>query len=65
MQPLLHRKAPILHTECLFVALGIKLALITCHIEVVARLAFFNIFPHYLINDTILGRKLMNMKCVF
>jgi hypothetical protein len=25
----------------------------------------YHIFPHYLINDTIFGKKLLNMKCVF
>jgi hypothetical protein len=25
----------------------------------------YHIYPHYLINDTILGKKLLNIKCVF
>jgi len=25
----------------------------------------YNIFPHYLINGTIFGKKLLNTKCVF
>ena len=33
-----------------------------CHLRPVW---LHHIFRHYLINDTILGKKLLNMKCVF
>jgi hypothetical protein len=31
----------------------------------VCGLCLYHIFPHYLINGTIFGKKLLNIKCVF
>jgi hypothetical protein len=37
-------------------------AVLYCHLWTVW---LYHIFPHYLINGTILGKKLLNIKCVF
>ena len=61
------RKLSITYSECVSVASVIQLAkrlrpIILSH---VACPAVYNIFPHYLTNDTTLGKKLLNIKCVF
>ena len=53
------------YSEYVFVALGIPACnprAPYCHLWPVL---LYNIFPHYLINGTILGRQLLNTKCVF
>jgi hypothetical protein len=55
----------VIYFKCGFVSLGIQLAMRNapyCHLWPVS---FYNIFPHYLINGTIFGNKLLNTKCVF
>ena len=49
------------YSECVFVALG------TAHMPYCHQwpAPLYNIFPHYLINGTIFGRKSLNTKCVF
>jgi hypothetical protein len=47
----------ITQTVCVFVALGIKHTM-----RMPAPL--YSIFPHYLINDTISKKKLLNAKCI-
>jgi hypothetical protein len=46
-------KLPSTHSAC---------AVLYCHLWPVW---LYRIFPHYLINDTIFGKKLLNIKCVF
>jgi hypothetical protein len=50
------------YSECGFVALGIKDAM--RHVVICGLPPFYNIFPHYLINGTILEKNILNMKCV-
>jgi hypothetical protein len=56
----------ITHSESGFVTLDLQHAMRMHRIilsSVVRRL--YHIFPHYIINGTIIGRKLLNTKCVF
>jgi hypothetical protein len=46
----------ITYSECVFVALGIQFAMRMRH-TVTCDLPHYNIFPHYLINGTFLGKK--------
>ena len=56
----------ITYSECVSVALVIqhaeRMRTIYCH---TLPSPLYYIFPHYLINGTILGKKLLNTKCVF
>jgi len=54
------------YSELVFVALAIQHAMRVCHI-VMWPVGLSSIFPHYLINGTILGEKRshLNIKCVF
>ena len=54
----------ITYYECVFVAWVIEYVMRMRHI-VMSPLRLYSIFPHYLINDTIFGKKLLNTKCVF
>jgi len=48
-----------------FVNLGIQHAMCMCHIAVCGLTLFYNIFPHYLTNGTIFGKKVIEQKmCV-
>jgi hypothetical protein len=50
---------------CVSVGLGIRLAKHMRHIVICGLVRLYNIFPHYLINDTIFEKTLLNPKCVF
>jgi hypothetical protein len=54
------------YSECVSVALVISMqsacAVLYCHLRPVW---LYHIFPHYLINGTILGKNLLNIKCAF
>jgi len=48
------------------VALGIQHAMCMCHIAICGLpVPLYSIFPHYLINGTVLGKMLLNIKCEF
>jgi len=53
------------YSEFGFVALGIEHALHMRHIVICGLHTLYNIFPHYLIKDTILEKRLWNIKYVF
>jgi hypothetical protein len=55
VQPLLWWKSTT-YSECVFVALGTQNAIRMRHI-VICGLRVYNIFPHYLLNGTILEKK--------
>ena len=52
-------------SEWAFVALGNQHAMRKRHIVICCPVPLYNIFPHYLINGTIFGKKSLNTKCVF
>jgi len=59
------RKAvSITYSECVFVALGTQHAMSMGHIVMCPAL-LYNITPHYLINCTIFGKKIIEHKIVF
>jgi hypothetical protein len=52
--------------ECMFMALGFQHAMRMRHIITSGlSVRLYNIFAHYLINGTILEKRLLNIKCVF
>ena len=56
----------ITYSECEFLALGTQHAMRMRHIFIFVLSRLYNIFfPHYLINNTILGEMSLNTKCVF
>ena len=55
----------ITYCECVSVDLGIQYAMRMRHIVICALPRSTIFFPHYLINGTIFGKKLLNTKCVF
>jgi len=56
----------ITYPEAVFVALGMQHAMSMRHIlSLPVTCLAVQYFPHYLINGTILGKKLLNIKCVF
>jgi len=55
----------IAYSECVFVALGIQHAMRMRHIVMLWPAPLYNIFPRYLINDTIFGKTLLSTKYVF
>ena len=54
----------ITYSECVFVALGTQRANRMRHIVKCGLSGYCHIFPHYVINDTIIGKKLLNIKSV-
>jgi len=54
----------ITYSECVSVALGIQHAM-RMHHMVVCPAPLYGIYPNYLINGTIFGKRLLNTKCVF
>ena len=67
MQPLLQWKSNEYYTTmaCVFVALGIQYAMHMRHIDICGLSRSYNIFPHYLINGTIFGKKVIEHKMCF
>jgi hypothetical protein len=57
-------KQELLHNLCVFVALGTQQAMRRAILSLWSA-PLYNIFPHYLINGTIYGKTLLNIKCVF
>jgi hypothetical protein len=55
----------ITYSECMFVGLVIQHEMRMRHIAICGLPRYTIFFPHYLINGTILGKKLLNTKCVF
>ena len=53
------------YSQCVPVALGIHHAIRMCRIAICCPVPLYNISPHYLINSTIWGMKLLNKKRVF
>jgi len=55
----------ITHSECVFVALGIRHAMRMRHIFIYGLTSCKIFFPHYLINGKIFEKKLLNTKVCF
>jgi hypothetical protein len=55
----------ITYCECVIVALGFQHAVRVRRIAICALPRSTVLLPHYLINGTIFGKKLLNTKCVF
>jgi len=55
----------IIHSELVFVALGIQHAIRMRHIVVSDLPSFCNIIPHYLRSGTIFGKKSLDTQCEF
>jgi hypothetical protein len=64
VQPLLQWKNNENYTVCVFVA-GIQHAMCACAILSSVICSAVQYFPRYLIKGNILGKKLLNIKCVF
>jgi hypothetical protein len=55
----------ITYSKCVSVALGTQHAIRMRHIAICPLPPLYNLFPHYLRNDTIFEKKLLKIKCVF
>jgi len=55
----------ITYCECVFVALGVQHAMRMRRVIICGLPPLYNIFPNFLINGTIFGKKLLNIKFVF
>jgi len=55
----------IAYSKCVSVVLGIQHAMRMRHIDICGLPRSTIFFPHYLINGTFFGKKLLNTKCVF
>jgi hypothetical protein len=58
-------KRSITYSECVSIALGIQHAMRKRYIFICWPAPLHNIFPHYLTNGTIFGKRLLNINCVF
>jgi len=57
-------KSSMIYSECVSVALAIQQAMRRRHIDMWPA-PLYSILRHHLMNGTILGKKLLNIKCVF
>jgi hypothetical protein len=64
LQPLLQLKRYKYYTLYVFVASGTQHAICMRHIFIYGFPCFTVLLPHYLINNTIFEKELLNIKCV-
>ena len=53
------------YSEYVFVALSIQRAVCLRHIVICGPSRLYSVVQHYVINGTIYGKRLLNIKCVF